>query len=81
MDIEEEIRDSWLKILSHDSIDDVSNFFGLGGDSAMAMALLLQIEEKIGTFLEPSILYENPSFGRFVEAVRQALDDQVSEDF
>ena len=71
----------WKSVLNRDSVGDEDDFFALGGDSAIALAMLLQIEDDLNLYLEPAIVYENSSFGAFVTAVEKAREDGSFEDF
>jgi hypothetical protein len=80
-DLSDEIRRVWMTVLAKDSVADTDDFFAAGGDSALAMAMLLQIEEKIDLFLEPATLYEHPVFAEFLAAVESAQNSRTSELF
>lgn len=78
-DLKDDIRGIWMNVLGTDAVSDETDFFVAGGDSALAMSLLLSIEERVELMLEPSTLYEHPVFADFVGAVQTALSIQTSE--
>ncbi|WP_327140564.1 acyl carrier protein [Nocardia sp. NBC_01327] len=56
------------------SIDPATDFDRLGIDSALAVALLIEVEERYGVDLSPEDLYENPT----LDAVANYLHEQTS---
>ncbi|MFE6921494.1 acyl carrier protein [Nocardia sp. NPDC057663] len=56
------------------SIDPLADFDRLGVDSALAVALLIEVEERFGVDLSPDDLYENPT----LDAVAGHLHAQLT---
>ncbi|MET9212938.1 MULTISPECIES: acyl carrier protein [unclassified Nocardia] len=56
------------------TIDPLADFDRLGVDSALAVALLIEVEEKFGVDLSPDDLYENPT----LDAVAGHLHEQLT---
>jgi acyl carrier protein len=56
-----------------ESLDPDTDFDRLGIDSAIAVSLLMEIEERYGVDLPPEALFENPN----LNAVAAYLVDQV----
>lgn len=76
--MEDQARAAWKAALGTDEISDDSNFFDLGGDSAAALSVVLTLEDDYSIFVEADILFGNPRFGDFVNAVQAAVDEQKS---
>ncbi|WP_405492247.1 acyl carrier protein [Nocardia sp. NBC_00511] len=55
------------------SIDPTADFDRLGVDSALAVALLIEVEERYGVDLSPEDLYDNPT----LEAVAAYLHEHL----
>ncbi|GGN67769.1 acyl carrier protein [Nocardia rhizosphaerihabitans] len=56
------------------AIDPLADFDRLGVDSALAVALLIEVEERFGVDLSPDDLYENPT----LDAVAGHLHEQLT---
>lgn len=78
--MEEQARAAWKAALGCDDLTDVSNFFELGGDSAAALSVILTLEDDYNIYVEADILFSNPNFGDFVNALQAAVDEQKSFD-
>jgi oxalate---CoA ligase len=59
--LEVEIATIWSKLLEHKPIDYNDDFFEIGGDSLLAVAMLLEIERLIGQPVPETILFEAPT--------------------
>ncbi|MFE3757621.1 acyl carrier protein [Nocardia tengchongensis] len=59
-----------------DAIDPTADFDRLGVDSALAVALLIEVEERYGVDISPEDLFRHPT----LEAVAAYLHQQVSAD-
>jgi acetoacetyl-CoA synthetase len=59
--IVESLIDIWSRNLQTSPILPESNFFDLGGDSLLAVGLLLEIEQKFGQKLPITIIYDAPT--------------------
>ncbi|NNH68340.1 acyl carrier protein [Nocardia uniformis] len=57
-----------------DSIDPTADFDRLGVDSALAVALLIEVEERYGVDISPEDLFQHPT----LDAVATHLHQQVS---
>lgn len=55
------ILEIWRATLGVGAVQADSNFFALGGDSVMVMAMLLRIDEAYGVFLDPTEIYDAPT--------------------
>jgi acyl carrier protein len=58
-----------------ESIDLNANFDRLGIDSALAVSLLIEVEERYGVDLAPETLFENPN----LNAVAAYLHEQTQQ--
>ncbi|MTE15860.1 acyl carrier protein [Nocardia aurantiaca] len=56
------------------AIDPAADFDRLGVDSALAVALLIEVEERYGVDLSPEDLYRNPN----LDAVAAYLHEQTA---
>ncbi|MBW0273517.1 phosphopantetheine-binding protein [Nocardia sp. MH4] len=56
------------------TIDPLADFDRLGVDSALAVALLIEVEEQFGVDLSPEDLYENPT----LDAVAGHLHERLT---
>ncbi|GEM_PF-1466198 len=72
----QEISEIWKDILAVENIDAESDFFALGGDSVMVMAILLRIEEQYAVYLDPADLFETPVFEHFAARVFDAISNE-----
>lgn len=56
-----------------EAVDPDADFDQLGVDSALAVSLLIEVEERYGVDLEPEALFENPN----INAVAAHLHEQT----
>jgi len=63
------LAEVWRTVLEMDEIDEDSNFFELGGHSMLAAMLITQCERVVGTIIPLQLIFENPVFADFVDAV------------
>ena len=63
------LAEVWRTVLEMDQIDEDSNFFELGGHSMLAAMLTTQCERFVGTLIPLQLIFENPVFADFVQAV------------
>jgi thioesterase domain-containing protein/acyl carrier protein len=61
----ETIRDCWSKVLEVENVGSSDNFFDLGGDSILAVELLLELESSLGVHADLSVLFEHPTLTEF----------------
>lgn len=54
-------------------------FDRLGIDSALAVSLLVEVEERYGVDLEPDALFANPTINAIAAHLEQRLDQQVPQ--
>ncbi|OLT20846.1 phosphopantetheine-binding protein [Actinomadura sp. CNU-125] len=64
-----------LLSVSIETVDPDADFDRLGVDSALAVSLLIDVEEHYGVDLPPEALFENPS----INAVAAYLHAQITE--
>lgn len=55
------LREAWRDFLGHDTFDDHTNFFDLGGDSLMAVHLTRRLRRTLGLDLGPASLLRAPT--------------------
>ncbi len=56
-----------------DTIDAAEDFDRLGVDSALAVSLLMEVEERYGVDLEPEELFANPTLDAVAEHVHAQI--------
>ncbi len=66
---------SFERVLRRSKIDLNDDFFDLGGDSILAVALALEIERATGTALPPTALFEAPTIASLAPLVMTATAD------
>lgn len=76
--MEQQARAAWKAALGVSELTADSNFFDLGGDSAAALSVILALEDDHDILVEADILFGNPIFGDFVNALQAAVDEQSS---
>lgn len=67
-DLTAHARQVWRDALGVD-VDDTTNFFEAGGHSFMAVRIIAKIDEAQGTRIPLRLLFDNPRFDHFVQAV------------
>ncbi|WP_299918413.1 non-ribosomal peptide synthetase [uncultured Roseobacter sp.] len=69
-DLEQRIVNVWKRMLELDSIESDTHFFHSGGASFAALEVMLEVEEILQTELLPSLIYEFPVFGDFMDQLK-----------
>ena len=64
----------WSDTLALERVDRTGNFFELGGDSFMVTTVMLHIEEKFGTILDPLELFNHPILQDFSARVQELVE-------
>jgi acyl-coenzyme A synthetase/AMP-(fatty) acid ligase/ubiquinone/menaquinone biosynthesis C-methylase UbiE/acyl carrier protein len=52
-DLEQQLADIWAELLDLDEVGVADNFFDLGGDSLLAMRIMVKVEDEFGCRLSP----------------------------
>lgn len=65
--VEEFLISLWQRVLEVPSIDRDANFFELGGDSLIALEVVVTIEETLGTSIMLTKLYERPTVAELAD--------------
>ena len=78
-ELEQNITKAWQKILGipHVSADD--SFFDLGGDSLMAVQLVLEVERAVGKSLPVSVFYHTPTIRKMAQWISGELTETVGK--
>lgn len=71
--LEQRIPQIWKAALRVEDIGENDDFFSLGGDSMMIMAILTQVSQEFGVELSQAVLFECPTLLQFTEAVKNSL--------
>jgi len=61
-----------------ESVDLDANFDRLGIDSALAVSLLIEVEERYGVELAPEALFENPNLNAVADYLYEHTEQQVA---
>jgi amino acid adenylation domain-containing protein len=69
-ELERLLVDLWREVLGRDDIGVHDDFFELGGFSLLATRLFARVEERTGTRLPLSTLFESPTVASLAEAMR-----------
>ncbi|NJP45274.1 amino acid adenylation domain-containing protein [Streptomyces sp. PRB2-1] len=67
--VEERLCALWRSAMRRDHVAVHDDFFGLGGNSLVAVALMRRVNEAFGCGLPPQTLFEAPTVARLAEAV------------
>ncbi|MGN8549610.1 phosphopantetheine-binding protein [Bradyrhizobium sp. 13971] len=62
LDLEAELLMLWRRLLKSDAVTLDDDFFACGGDSLLAMEMLLQLEQLIGKAVPETILFGRKPF-------------------
>jgi acetoacetyl-CoA synthetase len=62
----------WERVLKHSAIRSDENFFDLGGDSLLAVALFLEIEKQTGRKLPITIIYDAPTIASLAAVLEKS---------
>jgi len=68
-DAEREIAGIWESVLKIDGIEPESDYFGLGGNSVLGLAVLERINRRFGSRLALPALYENSTVSTLASAI------------
>jgi len=61
----------WRKVLNRESIGLDEDFFEAGGDSLMALQMLLELEAIVGHDIPETILFDRPTIRQLVQGVKE----------
>jgi oxalate---CoA ligase len=73
--LEIEIAEIWQRLLERKGIGRDDEFFEMGGDSLLAVQMLLEVERLTGRVLPESILFETATIRQLAESVVQSDTD------
>jgi acyl transferase domain-containing protein len=68
----------WSDVLGSASIAAEDNFFEIGGQSLMALSIVIRVGEEFGIELKLSDVLENPQLVQFADLVHQRLCDAIA---
>lgn len=71
--LEEKLATLWKSYIGQ-PVTSLSHFFYLGGDSLMAVSLMISINKEFNTDLDPAVFYEYPIFQDFAKILEQKLE-------
>jgi acyl carrier protein len=77
-----DVAQIWRAVLGDDEINADDSFFGLGGNSLLAMQIIVRVRRRFGIDIPIRTLFDNPTlagFSKAVEAAPPAEDDALTE--
>lgn len=78
LDLEDELLTMWRRLLKSDSVTIDDDFFASGGDSLLAMEMLIQLEQLIGQAVPETILFGAETIRRFIRKIDTQIDTQAT---
>ncbi|HRS97245.1 MAG TPA: phosphopantetheine-binding protein [Smithella sp.] len=78
LDLEQEILGLFRRALANDALTVDDDFFEAGGDSLLAMEVLLKAEELTGRLLSPTIIFETGTVRELVKKIVMHDDPENS---
>jgi acyl-CoA synthetase (AMP-forming)/AMP-acid ligase II/thioesterase domain-containing protein/acyl carrier protein len=69
--LESQLTEIWERVLAMKPVGIKDNFFDLGGNSLLAVSLIIEIEKTIGRNLPPSFLLQAPTVERLADMLRK----------
>lgn len=82
MPVNADVAQIWRAVLREEEIGAADDFFGLGGNSLLAMQVIVRVRRRFGIDIPIRALFDNPTlagFSKFVEAVPAAEDGALTE--
>jgi acyl-coenzyme A synthetase/AMP-(fatty) acid ligase/acyl carrier protein len=77
-----DVADIWRAVLREDEIDATDDFFDLGGNSLLAMQVIVRVRRRFSIDIPIRALFDNPTLAGFSRAVGTALpaeDEALTE--
>jgi acyl carrier protein len=77
-----DVAQIWRTVLSEDEIDAADDFFDLGGNSLLAMQVMVRVRRRFRIEIPIRALFDNPTlagFSRAVEAAPRVEDEALRE--
>lgn len=77
-----DVAQIWRAVLGYDNITGATNFFGLGGNSILAMQVTARVRRRFAIDIPIRTLFDNPTLAEFSKAVEAAPpveDDALTE--
>lgn len=78
--LEQAIASAWAEVLSLPQVGIHDNFFALGGNSLLAMALYVRLKEVVPVDLPLERFFERPTIAGLAELITEALATQLPEE-
>lgn len=76
--LESRLAEIWKQVLETSAVGIKDNFFDLGGDSLLAVTLIMEIETAIGRSLPPSFLIKAPTIELLADILRKGEGASLS---
>lgn len=77
-----DVAEIWRTVLQEDDIDAADDFFDLGGNSLLAMQVIVRVRRRFGIDIPIRALFDNPTLAGFSNAVKDAplaKDEELTE--
>lgn len=78
VDLESELLTLWRRLLKSDAVTLDDDFFASGGDSLLAMEMLIQLEQLIGQAVPEKILFGAETIRQLVRKIDTQIDTQAT---
>lgn len=78
LDLEGELLTLWRRLLKSDAVKLDDDFFASGGDSLLAMEMLIELEQLVGQAVPEAILFGAETIRRLVQKLDTQIDTQAT---
>lgn len=82
MPVNADVADIWRTVLREDEIKATDDFFDLGGNSLLAMQVIVRVRRRFGIDIPIRALFDHPTlagFSKAVQAAPAAKDEELAE--
>jgi amino acid adenylation domain-containing protein len=82
MPVNADVAEIWRTVLREDEIEATDDFFDLGGNSLLAMQVIVRVRRRVGIDIPIRALFDNPTLAGFSSAVKDAPpaeDEELTE--
>jgi acyl carrier protein len=82
MPVNADVAEIWRTVLREDDIEATDDFFDLGGNSLLAMQVIVRVRRRVGIDIPIRALFDNPTLAGFSSAVKDAPpaeDEELTE--
>jgi acyl carrier protein len=82
MPVNADVAEIWQAVLREDDINSADDFFDLGGNSLLAMQVIVRVRRRFGIDIPIRAIFDNPTLASFSNAVENAplaADEELTE--